>query len=84
MKESWWWSEDVQAKMKDKRVCYLAWHNTKCSESRKKYLDARAAAKKAVNEAKARVLDDVYKKLDTKEGEKEIYKHRRGRDGQET
>ena len=80
LKESWWWSKVVQEKLKEKRVSYLAWHNSKCSESRKKYVNARATAKKAVSEAKARVLDDVYKKLDTKGGEKEMYKLAKARE----
>ena len=43
-------------------------------------MDARVAVKKDVSETKARVLDDAYKKLDTKEGEKEMYKLAKARE----
>jgi hypothetical protein len=51
-----------------------------CGESREKYVEAKAAAKKAVSEARARALDEAYKKLNTKEGEKEMYKIAKARE----
>ena len=46
---------------------------------RESYKEAKQAAKKAVTEAKNRGYEDMYRKLDTKEGEKQIFKLARTR-----
>ena len=43
-------------------------------EKRVSYKEAKRAAKKAVTKAKNRGYEDLYRKLDTKEGEKQIFK----------
>jgi hypothetical protein len=40
----------------------------------KRYKVAKKTAKQAVNEAKGRAYDDLYRGLSTKEGEKDVYK----------
>ena len=77
-KDSWWWNEEAREKINDKneRVKELM----ACIEERDRiskreiYKEAKRVAKKAVAEAKRRDYEDFYKKLDTKEGEKHIFK----------
>ena len=50
----------------------------------KRYKLAKEEAKKAVQNARAKVYKEVYEKLDTKEVEKDIYKIARTRERLET
>ena len=84
--ESWWWNEEVQKKIKDKnkRVKKLLACTGEEDRIHKKeiYKEAKRAAKKAVTEAKSRVYEDFYQKLDNKEGEKHIFKLAKARSRQ--
>ena len=71
-KETWWWNEKVQAAIKLKRTNYKIWQETRDEKSLKKYRNAKKEAKKAVSNAKLKAYDNLYNKLDTKEGEKDI------------
>ncbi|KAM1607617.1 hypothetical protein ACFX1Z_028180 [Malus domestica] len=79
-KESWWWNEEVQTKVKAKKECCKALYKEKTDENGERYRKAKQEAKKAVREAKLAVYDDMYKRLDTKEGELDIYKLSRARE----
>ena len=48
-------------------------------EKRVSYKEAKRPAKKAVTDAKNRGYEDLYRKFDTKEGEKQIFKLARAR-----
>ena len=43
-------------------------------QKREEYKRAKLEAKKVVSEAKTKAYEEMYKKLDTKEGEQNIYK----------
>ena len=58
-KDTWWWNEDVQQAIKQKKKCYKPIKKT---------------AKRAVSEAKGRAYEDLYRHLSMKEGEKDIYR----------
>ena len=73
-KDTWWWTEEVQKAIKEKKECYKQLHREKTAENVEKYKVAKKNAKRAVSEAKSRAYDDLYHKLGTKEGEKDIYK----------
>ena len=45
-----------------------------------RYKEAKRETKKAVSEAKAKVFEELYRRLDTKEGEKELFKLAKARD----
>ncbi|KAM2086833.1 hypothetical protein ACFX1R_024332 [Malus domestica] len=79
-KESWWWNEEVQAKVKAKKECCKALYKDRTDENGERYRKAKQEAKKAVREAKLAAYDDMYKRLDTKEGELDIYKLARARE----
>ncbi|KAM1059887.1 hypothetical protein ACFX15_023923 [Malus domestica] len=79
-KESWWWNEEVQTKVKAKKECCKALYKERTDENGERYRKAKQEAKKAVREAKLAAYDDMYKRLDTKEGELDIYKLSRARE----
>ncbi|KAM1225087.1 hypothetical protein ACFX2G_044844 [Malus domestica] len=79
-KESWWWNEEVQTKVKAKKECCKALYKDRTDENGERYRKAKQEAKKAVREAKLAAYDDMYKRLDTKEGEMDIYKLARARE----
>ena len=79
-KETWWWNDEVQKTIRDKRYCYKNWQKTKNIEDLEKYKNAKKEAKKAVSDAKFKAYDDLYHKLGTKEGEMGVYKLARIRD----
>ena len=75
-KETWWWNDEVQNTIRDKRYCYTNQQKTKNIVDLERYKNAKKEAKKAVFKA----YDDLYHKLGTKEVEMGIYKLARIRD----
>ncbi|KAM2005292.1 hypothetical protein FF1_000532 [Malus domestica] len=73
-KESWWWNEEVQTKVKAKKECCKALYKDRTDENGERYKIVKQEAKKAVREAKLAAYVDMYKRLYTKEGEFDIYK----------
>ena len=73
-KDTWWWNDDVQAAIKEKKECYKRLHQDRSDENIQKYKTARGKAKKAVSEARGQAYAGLYQKLNTKEGEKDVYK----------
>ena len=55
-KDTWWWNDEVQRAIKEKKECFKHLH-----------LDKRVA-KRAVSVAKGKAYDDLYQRLGTKEG----------------
>ncbi|WP_161412680.1 hypothetical protein, partial [Klebsiella pneumoniae] len=47
-KNSWWWNQDVQEKIQNKKLCYKSWYNHKSLENWEKYKVACRNSKKAV------------------------------------
>ncbi|PWZ36874.1 Craniofacial development protein 2 [Zea mays] len=74
VKDTWWWNEDVQKAIKEKKDCYKRLHHDKCAENIEKYRIAKKSAKRAVSRARGQAYDDLYQRLDTKRGEKDIYR----------
>ena len=77
-KESWWWNDEMEKKIKDKNKKFKDFlactEDEDRIEKRVSYKEAKRATKKAVTEAKNHGYEDSYRKLDTKEGEKQIFK----------
>ncbi|CAL5400242.1 unnamed protein product [Camellia sinensis] len=73
-KETWWWREEVQAVIKAKKECFKKWQKDRTEENLKSYRLANKEVKKVVREIKLKVYDDLYTRLDSKEGEKMVYK----------
>jgi hypothetical protein len=73
-KDTWWWNDDVQKVINEKKVCYKRLYHNRSDENVYKYKEARRNAKKAVSEARRQTYAELYKKLDMKEGENDIFK----------
>jgi hypothetical protein len=73
-KDTCWWNDDVQKAINEKKECYKRLHHNKSDEIIQKYKETRRNAKKAVSEAKGQVYTELDRKLDTKEGENDVYK----------
>ena len=73
-KDTWWWTEDVQKAIKEKKECCRSLFHDRSMINIEKYMVAKKTAKRAVSEAKGQANDDLYRRLSTKEGEKDVYK----------
>lgn len=73
-KETWWWNDDVQKAIKEKKECYKRLHHDRSADNIEKYKVAKKNAKRAMSEARGRAYEDLYQRLSTKEGEKDVSK----------
>ena len=79
-RETWWWNEEVQKSIKEKKEAKKAWDKIRDENTKKIYKEKKSKAKKAVAMAKGHAYDNLYARLKTKEGEKELYRLARQRD----
>ncbi|KAL6541798.1 hypothetical protein OROGR_011284 [Orobanche gracilis] len=79
-KDTSWWNEEVKQAIKTKRECYKVLGKCSNNENYERYKKARTEAKKAVRNARSKVNKELYARLDTKEGEKDMYKLARMRE----
>ncbi|XP_071727516.1 uncharacterized protein [Rutidosis leptorrhynchoides] len=86
VRESWWFSEEVQSKVALKKLRFreliAGGEGTPTDRIRavERYKEAKREAKKAVALAKENAYEDLYKKLDSKEGANDIYKIAKARE----
>ena len=73
-KDTWWWEDSVQSALKEKKRAFMQWKALHTEELLGKYRGAKSAAKRAVAMAKGKKYDEVYEKLGTREGKKEVYR----------
>ncbi|KAJ7976642.1 Retrovirus-related Pol polyprotein LINE-1 [Quillaja saponaria] len=73
-KETWCWNEEVQQAIKVKKECYKRLHKCRNEDNYKCFRQARKDAKKVVREARGKACEGLYQKLETKDGEKDIYR----------
>ncbi|KAI5739350.1 hypothetical protein M8J77_018157 [Diaphorina citri] len=79
-KETWWWNQEVKEKIKEKKEAKKKWDKTNKPEDKSEYKRAKKEAKRAVAQAKAKQLAELYKEMETPEGEKNLYRLARERD----
>uniref|UniRef100_A0A3B3ILM2 Endonuclease/exonuclease/phosphatase domain-containing protein n=1 Tax=Oryzias latipes TaxID=8090 RepID=A0A3B3ILM2_ORYLA len=79
-KETWWWNEEVQECVQRKRLAKKKWDVERTEEGRQEYKEAQRRVKREVAKAKQKAYDELYDRLDTKEGEKDLYRLARQRD----
>ena len=60
--------------MKTKKESFKKWQKDRNEVNFRSYKQACKEAKKAISEAKTRSFENFYAKLDSKDGEKDIYK----------
>ena len=79
-RETLWWNEEVQESIKEKKEAKKAWDKIRDENTKKMYKEKKSKAKKAVAMEKGRAYDNLYARLETKKGEKELYRLARQRD----
>jgi hypothetical protein len=73
-KETWWWNENVQMTIKEKKECFRRMHLDRSADNVERYKVAKKTTKRKVSEAMLQMYDGLYQRLCTKEGEKNIYR----------
>ena len=73
-RETWWWNLEVQEKLKDKRNAKKAWDTMRDDASKFAYKTARKQAKREVAKTRNKAYEELHEKLETKEGENELFK----------
>ncbi|KAK3508314.1 hypothetical protein QTP70_020508 [Hemibagrus guttatus] len=79
-KETWWWNEEVQDSIQRKRLAKKKWDMDRTEENRQEYKELQCRAKREVSKAKQKAYDELYTMLDTREGQKDLYRLARQRD----
>ena len=73
-KEAWWWNEEVQNAVKEKRLKFKKYQESRCYEDKDVFREANKRAKREVAKAKKSAYKGLYDKLDSIEGQTIIYK----------
>ncbi|KAK3574755.1 hypothetical protein QTP86_017515 [Hemibagrus guttatus] len=79
-KETWWWNEEVQDSIQRKRLAKKKWDMDRTEENRQEYKELQLRVKREVSKAKQKANEELYTRLDTREGEKDLYRLARQRD----
>ncbi|KAK3571410.1 hypothetical protein QTP86_011690 [Hemibagrus guttatus] len=79
-KETWWWNEEVQDSVQRKRLAKKKWDMDRTEENRQEYKELQHRVKREVSKAKQKAYDELYTRLDTREGQKDLYRLARQRD----
>ncbi|KAK3552494.1 hypothetical protein QTP86_012152 [Hemibagrus guttatus] len=84
-KETWWWNEEVQDSIQRKRLAKKKWDMDRTEDNRQEYKKLQRRVKREVSKAKQNAYDGLYTRLDTREGEKDLYRlaWQRDRDGKD-
>ena len=72
----WWWNEEVQKAVKEKKLKFKQYQQSRCDEDKEEFREANKRAKREVAKAKESAYRDLYDKLDSieLEGQKMVYK----------
>ena len=79
-KETWWWNKEVQESIKNKKEAKKVFDRTGQEAHWEEYVSRRKEAKREVAKAKEDAYKDLYAKLETKEGEKDLFRIAKQRD----
>ncbi|KAK3505805.1 hypothetical protein QTP70_019713, partial [Hemibagrus guttatus] len=79
-KETWWWNEEVQDSIQRNRLAKKKWDMDRTEENRQQYKELQCRVKREVSKAKQKAYDELYTRLDNREGEKDLYRLARQRD----
>ncbi|KAK3561343.1 hypothetical protein QTP86_030648 [Hemibagrus guttatus] len=78
-KETWWWNEEVQDSIQRKRLAKKKWDMDRTEENRQEYKELQCRVKREVSKAKQKAYEELYTRLDTREGQ-DLYRLARQRD----
>ncbi|KAK3517406.1 hypothetical protein QTP70_009198 [Hemibagrus guttatus] len=84
-KETWWWNEEVQNSIQRKRLAKKNWDMDRTEENRQEYKELQCRVKREVSKANQKAYDELYTRLDTREGQKDLYRlaRQKDRDGED-
>ncbi|XP_063600261.1 uncharacterized protein LOC134776436 [Penaeus indicus] len=72
--ETWWWNEEVKVAVENKKEAKKQWEVNRDEGSKENYKITKREAKRAVAIAKSGAFQDLYERLETKEGVNEAYR----------
>ena len=78
-KQIWWWNDNVQCAIKAKKAAFKKWLKTKADADFAIYHQLKSTAKREVTTAKADHIQDLYERLNTREGANDVYRLARSR-----
>ena len=67
--EMWWWNQEVQEKLKEKRKAKKVWDTFRDDASKLARKTPRKQAMREGAKARNKAYEELYEKLETKEGE---------------
>ena len=79
-KGSWWWNEEVQQRVKNKKEVKKKADLSGLEQDREEYKQAKEEASRAVAKTKAETWNEVYEELEMPEGEKKILRIAKAQD----
>jgi len=79
-KETAWWNDAVKQQVKDKKTKFKKWQRTRDAADQHEYQEAKKTTKRMMAEVKAKAYKDLYQKLDSREGEKMVYRLAKARE----
>jgi hypothetical protein len=59
-KETWWWNENVQNAIKEKKECFRHMHLDRSVDNVERYKVAKKTAKRAVSEVRGQMYGGLY------------------------
>jgi hypothetical protein len=66
VKDTWWWTDEVQKAIKEKKDCFQCLYFDRSADNTEKYKMEKKARERAISEARGRAYDGLYQRLDTK------------------
>ena len=79
-RETWWWNQEVQEAVKSKKEAKKLWDANRDEASKEVYKEAKKRAKQEVAKAKKAAFEDMYQRLETKDGANELFRIAKQRD----
>ena len=73
-KESWWWDEDIQKVVKEKKEMKKIWEESQLEEDKDRLKQKNKEVKRGVAQAKATSYNELYTGLESREGLKKMMK----------
>ena len=73
-KETWWWNSEIQECVQRKSLAKKRWDSERTEENRLGYKERTRKMKREVAKDKQKAYEEFYDRLDTKEGEKDLYR----------
>ena len=75
----WWWNKDVRKVLKEKKLAFKRWQKSILEIDRVEYRLKRREAKRIIAIARRQGTQELYDELETKEGDKRLYRIARTR-----